>query len=163
MYRSASFLLFVLALSSCQKDLTLEEPATAIDQDIPQELIPHFASFQRAAEERGLQVDFAAANVTAEMEVINQVSVAGTCTTNGHTLRHIVIYQSFWDRATYLVREMIVFHELGHCILGRGHKEAAFENGICQSIMRSGTQSCIDAYTANNRDYFLDELFGGEQ
>lgn len=161
MYRSASFFLLAFLLFSCQKEDIVEETTPIIDSDIPQELIPHFTSFQRAAEERGLRVNYDTANITAEMQVINQGSVAGTCTTNGHTLRHIVIDQRFWNKASHLTREMVVFHELGHCILGRGHEEGTFSNGICQSIMRSGVGTCRDAYNSTNRDYFLDELFTG--
>lgn len=150
--------LSVILICSCQTG-TFEDPTPRLGIDIPESLVPHFQSFQKEAEAQGTVIDYVDASVSAEMTTINQGSVAGTCTTNGHDLRHIVIDQKFWNRASHLTREMIVYHELGHCILGRGHREDSFSNGACKSIMRSGTGSCLDAYTVANRDYFVAELF----
>ena len=161
MYRIImSVAMMLVIFSSCQKDL--REPTTIIQElDISSELLPHFEAFQKEAANYGFNIDFKAAGVTAEIESINRGSVAGTCTTNGHDLRHIAIDRSFWSRASHLTREMIIFHELGHCVLGRGHEEGTFQNGICQSIMRSGLGECRDAYTVRNRSYFVEELFLG--
>ncbi len=158
MYRLSSLIFIALFLSSCQSDIGNEE--TLIDNlDIPNELSAHFETFQNEASTYGIQIDYEGSNVTAEISQINEGSVAGTCTTNGHNIRHIEIDQNFWNRASHLQREMVIFHELGHCILQRGHKEDGFQNGICKSIMRSGLGTCTDAYTPANRDYFIEELF----
>ena len=125
-------------------------------------LTPYFDGFKERALEFGVIVDYSASNVTAEIKFIDDDSVAGSCTTNGHDVRHIIIDQSFWNQASHLLKEMVIFHELGHCILGRGHKESSFSNGICRSIMRSGLGTCRDAYTLENRDYFIEELFLAE-
>jgi len=161
MYRIVTgFIIVLFLLSSCQKDFT--QPTTNVQNlDISSELLPHFEAFQKEASSYGITVDYERAGVTAEIESINRGSVAGTCTTNGHDLRHITIDQSFWSRASHLTREMIIFHELGHCVLGRGHEEGTFENGICRSIMRSGLGDCHDAYNGRNREYFVEELFLG--
>jgi len=165
MYRSMLlFSLSILFVSSCQNDPVVsdEDIIETINADIPVDLIPYFESFKEKALEHNLLVDYEAANVTAEMKFINEGSVAGSCTTNGHDLRHITIDQSFWNQASHLLKEMVIFHELGHCILGRGHREDAFANGVCRSIMRSGLGECSDAYIPQNRDYFIEELFSVE-
>jgi hypothetical protein len=159
MYRSALLLLIVISFTSCQKDFFEAESPTIIESDIANELLPYFSSFENEARKHGININYESANVTAEIQLINDGNVAGTCTTNGHDLRHIVIDQSFWNSASNLLREMVVFHELGHCILGRGHTEGSFQNGICRSIMRSGLGSCQDAYNLPNRDYYIEELF----
>ena len=159
MYRSIVFLLFVIIISSCQQDLTDQEDSQISGVDIDSELAPYFIIFQEEASNHGLNIDYESSNVSAEIIQIDEGSVAGTCSTNGHDLRHITIDQSFWDRASPLLREMVIFHELGHCILGRGHSEDQFDNGICRSIMRSGLVDCIDAYSATNRPYYIEELF----
>lgn len=159
MYRSTLFLFFILLFVSCQQDFNVQEESQQLEGDIPSELAPYFLSFKEEASARGLAINYETANVTAEISEIDQGSVAGTCTTNGHTIRHIRIDQGFWDRAPQLQREMVIYHELGHCILGRGHTEGSFDSGICRSIMRSGLGSCRDAYTAENRSYFVEELF----
>jgi len=156
------FLLFIVFLSSCQSDVIVEDQTEISVPIISPLLTPYFDGFKERALEFGLIVDYSASNVTAEIKFIDDDSVAGSCTTNGHDVRHIIIDQSFWNQASHLLKEMVIFHELGHCILGRGHKESSFSNGICRSIMRSGLGTCRDAYTLENRDYFIDELFLAE-
>lgn len=159
MYRSMMFYVFMFfTFLACQSDLVDQELQTE-DANIPSALSPYFETFKQKAFENGFLVDYESANITAELKFIDQGSVAGTCSTNGHDLRHITIDQSFWNQASHLLKEMVVFHELGHCILGRGHEESAFPNGVCRSIMRSGLGNCRDAYIPENRDYFIEELF----
>jgi hypothetical protein len=57
------------------------------------------------------------------------------------------------------MKEYIVFHELGHCVLNRPHTEDSFSNGVCSSIMRSGNGGCYDYYNRFTRQYYVDELF----
>ncbi len=162
MFRSTILLLFsVLLVSSCQNDPLLNDLSEdeAVNSNIPPSLAPFFSTFKEKALDNGLIVNYSEANVTAEIKLINEGSVVGSCSTNGHDLRHIIIDLSFWNQASHLVKEMVIFHELGHCILDRGHKESSFANGICRSIMRSGLGSCRDAYISENRDYFIQELF----
>ena len=153
------FLLCIVFASSCQNDPVVEDNSEIINASIPPSLTPFFETFRAKALEYDLVIDYSVANVTAEIIIINEGSVAGSCTTNGHDLRHITIDQTFWNQASHLVKEMVIFHELGHCILGRGHREDSFSNGICRSIMRSGLGTCSDAYIPQNRDYFIQELF----
>ena len=159
MYRSMLFILLVFLFTSCQQDFIEQEDTQMLGGDITTELAPYFKTFQEEARDHGLIVDYETANVTAEIRQIDEGSVAGSCSTNGQNIRHITIDQSFWSKASPLLREMVIFHELGHCILGRGHSEGTFENGVCRSIMRSGLGSCVDAYNTTNRDYFVEELF----
>lgn len=160
MYRSTSFFLLTLTVfTSCQNDLISEDGTETINDNIPYVLTPYFQAFKEKALEYNIEVDYDATNVTAEIKIIDEGSVAGSCTTNGHDLTHITIDQNFWNQASHLLREMVIFHELGHCILGRGHREDSFSNGVCRSIMRSGLGTCMDAYIPENRDYFIQELF----
>ena len=58
---------------------------------------------------------------------INQKSEFGTkvlgyCETDALGARNIVIDRAFWAKAVDLDREQLMFHELGHCLLGRKHR-----------------------------------------
>lgn len=161
MCRSILFItiLTVIILSSCQTDITVDNTPEIENSVIPIQLQSYFETFKSKGEDYGVMVDYDQANITAEIKLINEGSVAGSCTTNGHDLRHITIDQTFWNQASELLREMVIFHELGHCILGRGHREDSFSNGICRSIMRSGLGNCRDAYISTNREYYIQELF----
>lgn len=60
-----------------------------------------------------------------------------------------------------LSREVIVFHELGHALLNRAHRDTKLPNGDWRSLMNTGT--LLDLYHTPEarfkRDYYLDELF----
>jgi hypothetical protein len=157
MYRVSLYLLLAISLNACQSDPISSDGDSRL---VPDDLQPYFSSFEDAAADLGVPIDIAASGITAEIRAINQGNVAGTCSTNGFEIRHITIDRSFWTTASPLLREMVVYHELGHCILGRGHTETSFANGLCTSIMRSGLGDCHDAYNFDNRSYYLRELFG---
>ena len=156
MYRILLSLLLAIGLTSCQTDplAVNDEP-----QLVASDLQPYFNSFESAAATLGVPIDLSTSGVTAEIREIGEDRVAGTCSTNGYDVKHITIDRTFWVNASPLVREMVVYHELGHCVLGRGHTETAFSNGLCTSIMRSGLGNCQDAYNYDNRSYYIRELF----
>ncbi|MEZ4884363.1 MAG: hypothetical protein R3E32_06445 [Chitinophagales bacterium] len=153
-------------VSACTKDYetisTIEDTATIAEGTYPnvaEELWVYFARFEKEAAERGQTIDLNSLNLTAAIEELHPDDVAGVCNYNSRNPNHIGIDQTFWNRAASRWREMVVFHELGHCVLGRGHREDNFDNNLCVSIMRSGTGTCRDAYQSSTRDYYLDELF----
>ncbi len=47
----------------------------------------------------------------------------------------INILKPFWDTSDYTVHEIIMFHELGHCLLYRFHDLTVLKNGRPNSIM----------------------------
>lgn len=65
--------------------------------------------------------------------------------------------------------EALVFHELGHCILGREHDNSTLPNGELKSLMNQHDlgvySSCVYAVGSDpcdlrfKRTYYLDELF----
>ncbi|MBX2815970.1 MAG: hypothetical protein KTR24_08230 [Saprospiraceae bacterium] len=146
-----------LAAISCQKDQTVQsEPEFP---GVQEALWPYFRLFEDEAAARGLTVDLVASRITAEIASIDEGNVIGRCQYGRYSGNHITIDAEFWTRSGHLGREMVVFHELGHCYLGRGHREDAFQSGSCASIMRSGTCCCRDAYRTSTRSYYVDELF----
>ncbi len=160
---TACFLLF----SACQKDEDLPEfqstaGATSF-AEVPEGLWDYFQRFEEEAAARGLNLDLNSLNISAEFMEISQDGVAGTCTYGSHQPGHVVIDETFWSRASDLFKEMIVFHELGHCVLFFDHREGVHADGTCVSIMRSGVGDCRDNYRLTTREVYLDELFGQSQ
>jgi len=142
---------------SCSEDELL--PAAPSYPDVAQALWPYFQSFEEEAAARGLQIDLANASISGEIDNLDDGNVIGRCQYGRYINNHVTIDRQFWNRSSNLAREMVVFHELGHCFLGRDHREEAFQSGQCQSIMRSGTCCCRDGYSATTRSYYVDELF----
>lgn len=151
-------------LSGCDNDgnelinnPTQDEEATFPGVD--QALWPLFIAFEDEAAERGFNIDLRAAGITGFIEEIEERHVAGRCNYNFRQPNRVTIDEQFWNRSSNSFREMIVFHELGHCFLFRDHEERILSNGACASIMRSGNGSCLDNYNLRTRENYIDELF----
>lgn len=128
-------------------------------ESVDEALWDYFQRFEVVAAARGITIDLHAEDVTGTIREISSKNVAGRCNYNQHIPNMVTIDLSFWKRSSDRNREFVVFHELGHCVLFRAHKEDADLHNICKSIMRSGTGSCIDNYNRITRESYLDELF----
>lgn len=150
-----------LCLQACTDDPNLNPTPfnSPTISGVDQELQSYFISFQQEAVKRGFDYDLNTLDVSGDIDQISDEGVAGTCQYGSHITNHITIDQDFWDSAPPIYREFVVYHELGHCVLLRGHDESTDASGRCLSIMRSGLQGCIDSYSPLSKSDFLDELF----
>lgn len=165
------FFLIITLLSTlayaCQKqpvipiDPRIEDPFNKEYPGVFEELWPHFENFEREADLRGISIDLKQAGITGRItDIIGPVETSGTCFYHEDKPNAIIIDSLTWAVGTDLLHELIVFHELGHCSLLRDHLDEVSPKGYCISIMRSNSDVCIDTYSKENRDRFLDELFG---
>lgn len=165
------FLIIVVlffAIVACQKDEAfIEEEITIVETPqahksypgVAKSLWPYFERFEQAGAVHGIKVDLVKEQLTGIIEDLPTESVAGQCNFYSHGPNHIIIDSEFWSRASDHFKEMIIFHELGHCVLDRDHREGQLDNGFCLSIMRSGEQPCRDVYNENTKEYYIEELF----
>ncbi len=152
---ATSLLLF---FASCQKE-NIENQTNIQFTNVDPELWSFYESFEKEADIRGFKYDLNALQISGEILEIREENVAGSCKFGNHINNEVTIDQTFWNRASYSLKEFVVFHELGHCVLLRDHDESADGQGQCLSIMRSGLTNCRDTYNLQNRDRFIDELF----
>lgn len=152
--------------TACQKDAATtlsnieeEEPAVKSFPNVDQALWPYFQEYENVARARGITINLNNTDITGVIQEIATENVAGTCSFGSHAPEHITIDAEFWRNANNFQKEFVVFHELGHCHLFRDHREDAFTNGTCVSLMRSGVEDCRDNYNAATRSRYLDELF----
>ena len=89
----------------------------------------------------------------------------GSCLTyyldDEQQVNEIIIRKSWWQQADHITREILIFHELGHCALDRRHDtETIMQDGveIAKSVMYPYVISA--AYYSKYRDYYLNELEG---
>ncbi|MCB0685443.1 MAG: hypothetical protein KDC53_02925 [Saprospiraceae bacterium] len=152
----------VLTLSGCifTESDPIDELSSQKYPGVDSSLYAAFSMFEYEGNLRGFSIDLSNSGITASFTDIPEIHVAGQCRYDYLNRKSILIDSIYWHIASGLNRELIVFHELGHCYLDRDHLDTAFSNGICRSIMRSGTCCCQDAYNERNRKYYLDELFG---
>jgi len=148
------FVIFLIA--SCTH---LEEDPVLFYPNVDKELWSYFSSFEQEAKIRGIQADLKLAEITGVITSIADDGVAGTCQFGSH-IAHVTVDQDFWNSASPLFREYVVYHELGHCFLNRNHNDGQDSQGNCVSIMQSGLSGCLISYRLQNRAHFIDELFG---
>lgn len=81
------------------------------------------------------------------------------CGTGNSKPARITVYKSCWVNLPDMPREILVFHQLGHAILGRSHNNERFTNGTLSSIMSEDILTLYNAWVPAVRSYYLDELF----
>ncbi len=140
-----------------------QEPVLKSFPQVDEALWPYFRTFEEEAAERRIRIDINSLHITGEISDLDGERVAGQCNYHGRRPNHVTVDSEFWRRASANLREMIVYHELGHCVLYRGHTEEILPNGICASIMRSGSEGCRDNYNFFTREFYINELFENQQ
>ncbi|RMG64730.1 MAG: hypothetical protein D6722_16640, partial [Bacteroidetes bacterium] len=146
-----------LLLSACKRE---DIPPKAYE--VPAIIQPYVDAFEQEAAARGLDLNID--NLTVEFGTdLQGGDAAGLCTfasQNNPTPRIQLDTTSFNWRNNEYHREILVFHELGHCILNRLHRDDLLPNGNIASMMRStGEQIYGGSLNGFKRDYYLDELF----
>ena len=125
---------------------------------IDEALQPYFDRFIAEGTVRGYEIDLASKKIEGFLIDIPEANVAGQCSYDATSTRQVNIDINYWQNASDLEKEFVVFHELGHCYLERSHSDTQ-TNGTCTSIMHSGTSNCRFNYSNFNRNNYLDDLF----
>lgn len=156
-----AILIMTFFVHACVKDSGLEEETPQVDAliHVDDALKPYFERFVSEAKSRGVIIDLSKNPLTGVISDIATAQVIGQCAYHNDDPYKVTIDAPFWSKASDLGKEFVVFHELGHCVLGRDHTETADSRGFCTSIMRSGTGTCRDGYNATTRKVLIDELF----
>ncbi len=134
---------------------TKENGGSKIDEG----LRPYYDSFLFEAESRNITLPDSVLNINLIFTDINNSNVLGQCNHNPDSPDVVQIDRFYWRTFDEPTREFVVFHELGHCILDRGHKDSVDSNGNCISLMHSSVGICKFEFTGENRKKYIDELF----
>ena len=148
------FILIAFIAHACSDDMG----AYNLESSVSPELLPYVLSFEEEAAARGMSIEWHQHDLIIELADIETEAV-GRCLTFTDDTRRVEIDPTYWMGQTNIGKEFVVFHELGHCILDRGHLDEADRTGRCISIMHSSDDLCRNNYTARTREAFLDELF----
>ena len=154
MTKNAYILIMILLTGivffACETDDSLETDP---------ELIPFFELFAEEGAKRGFVVDYEEARIEGLIQDILDGNVQGQCFRNEKKPRKVIIDTEYWNTATQLRKEFIIFHELGHCFLNRDHLNTSDASGNCVSIMHANPGVCNFFLTEENKEQYLDELF----
>ncbi len=149
-----------------------------MERQIPKLIEPYLEQFMLEAEKRGISLDTSSLSFGFDRDLTiplagDQRTVVGIClrSPNLH-LVNIDTLNALWLLSGYLGKEEIVFHELGHCLLDRPHRDDKLASGDFASIMRTvgllqygdlnrftGVFLPPTGIKAHRRDYYVDELF----
>ncbi len=84
-------------------------------------------------------------------------AVMGQCTKYDNATPRIIISYKFWKLMDTTKKEMLVLHELGHCVLNRSHNNATDQYGQPVSLMH--WSNFDENIYLNAKMAFLYELF----
>jgi hypothetical protein len=130
---------------------------------------PYVRRFVEEAQKRGKSVD--ATNLVVKFDTLMVGEACGVCRLTAGEPPTILLNVTglCWKTASAEAREGLVFHELGHCLLKRVHKNTLLPNGLFASLMNSEDTGvyapCVYPIGADEcdkrprRPYYLDELF----
>ncbi|MEM8524487.1 MAG: hypothetical protein AAGG68_07575 [Bacteroidota bacterium] len=145
-------------LVSCAK-----ETATKIEVD--PEFQPFVDSFIAEAAKRGIEIDFEETGLSLTFGEV-PANANGVCTglrENISSTHEIIIDRNRWKGDNEFEKERLIYHELGHCHLLRGHISDTLANGEFASIMRGVPPNGFGYRSFNmtgvRRTYYIDELF----
>lgn len=121
-----------------------------------QGLEPYIDKFVYIARNELLNPDFNIGQLSYSFEDMGDSNVAGSCTLVPYR-PEVRINTRYWKRYTELERDELIQHELGHCLLFRGHREDKFSDGSPKSIM---FPVMMREYILMQRyEYYIHELF----
>lgn len=148
------FFLAAIAIGSCKKDAPAVYDVDPAFEDYVQRFITEGAA-------RGVDINFDDTGLLVEFsdQIVNNAS--GFCYVDQY---HVVIDKAEWNALTDDQKDFLMFHELGHCVLDRRHRNDQFGDDTWVSMMRgdplAGNQERIPvAYHGFRIPYYLDELF----
>lgn len=136
-----------------------EEAPFVMEEEVASVLIPHFQSFALEAEKYDVYIDWSVERISASLGTVTDDGASGQCLKYTNGRHEIRIDKNYWDRINANEKEFVIYHELGHCLLNRGHLDDMDDNGLCISIMTSGEFECQKRYNQNTRNRYLEELF----
>lgn len=148
----------LLLLVGCGRPPTPEEVA---------EFDPYFQRFEAYS----VQFGRATGGDTDVRIVFGELApgVAGLCQQTTFQSPKVVVNRAVWNARSVASREALIFHELGHCLLGRDHRdemktEVRTSDGRERSIPASlmNLRGVPGTIYFENKEYYLRELFTGK-
>jgi len=129
---------------------------------VPSIIEPYLIAFEEAANARGMDlvIDDIVVSFGSNLE-LDGVEAAGLCNFETETTAASIELDTMSENwlAHESSREILIFHELGHCVLNRGHINATLPASQYKSVMKATGEPVYANFCNFKKDYYLDELF----
>lgn len=172
-YRILYYSLIAMLILSCNKDDTGLSCSTSTNQNplafIEPELKPFVESFYIEMEERGINYR----NRPLSAIFVNELSAPnstqfcayGYPNLNGIATVEVIKNNGCWLSKNHTEHENLIYHELGHALMSKGHTYSLFPNGSPTSIMCSSEVAdnyrVYNKYQSDQKTYYLNQLASG--
>ncbi len=150
-----------MGVLACTKDKEEKVGAQGV-YEVDPAFEPFVDQFIREGAKRGHQIDFSDTGLRIEFSDRELEFAGGFCYLGQH---HIVINKAIWGQTGFVDYKMrLIFHELGHCALGRSHRNDRFGNSVWKSLMRGDPLNQAERripvpFYGFRKEYYIDELF----
>ncbi len=126
----------------------------------PDEVMPYVEKFVVAGANRGLAIRPEKGGLIIELDTLENHQL-GRSKPNAYP-KVITLNQLIWQDLDTFQRRALLFHELGHCLLLRKHRNELLLRGECLSLLvgkATNFQCSQNLYSKLWWDYYVDELF----
>ncbi|MEQ9423772.1 MAG: hypothetical protein RJQ09_05090 [Cyclobacteriaceae bacterium] len=150
--------LLIFACAEEDDPLSLNDVANDVDLELRQ----YIETFVDEGAERGHFFDFDMFSGSFTTDDIDENGdICGQASAFSDRKNTILIKRDdrCWIQQPNASREALVFHELGHALLDRPHRDDRFDNGQVKSIMETGTLGPYNQFTPLLRQYLFNEMF----
>jgi hypothetical protein len=154
--------LLLLLINSCGlpiiRDLVKKDEQTRLHNTTNPVFNSYVSSFEAAGKKNGVNVS--AGNVPINFGDTENENHRGICATYQDGSKEIIIQESWWNTQSEDFKESLIYHELGHCLLGRDHDDQTVNvagQDFKTSMMNQRIVSPIH-YSPNKESYHK-ELF----
>lgn len=164
-------LIFLFLNISCgmslipKKDFVLVEGVSTKKHDSTHpEIQPFVGHFEQYGRSELNDPSFRVGNIPLNFGTPSNSSHDGVCLIYSDGTKEIIIRKSWWDNANQMSRKVMVFHELGHCRLGRKHNDETYmvkNTTYKASIMNPVIPNSYDY--GMYRDGYIKELYTRSQ
>lgn len=145
-----------LAIVGCS---TVEKERSIVSASGSEEFGSYVRLFTNESESRGLSIDTTGLRIyMVEFgEALRNQGVIGLCSPEGDK-QIIYVSQADWNSYDSLQREMLIFHEMGHCLLQEEHDQSTDAEGVPMDLMFPS--NFPSSYYHLARQAYLNRMFG---
>lgn len=158
-----------LFLVACSDDAPINLPNPNFKTVIDPALTPYTQTFLDHAANYGVSLNM---NITVKFAsrplIPGQMNIVGVCwretSAGGSLSARVEIAEDYWASSTELMRNHLIYHELGHCLLYRNHltttiTQNSLETPVSLMFPNIFSIGSWENFVSTNWAFYLDELF----
>lgn len=164
---SLFFFSFLMTLASCgiplplKSDKTNGKTETRIHSSSAQSFLSYQSKFESLGKTQLSDPNFTIGDIPINFGDTENPYYKGVCFEYSDGTKEIIIDQNWWEAVDEYNRESLLFHELGHCRLGRDHHDSKVKHSNGQEYKESMMSSVIvsGSNLKNLYNEYVKELF----